>query len=244
MVKSILTGAAKLALAMILAVAVLAFGAWAVSAWNSHRTAQREAPLATKKDWATQTIFRLPVAVSTSWRERQVLYQVNISDYREDEYFRSPNSSITLQFFDMDGFGLWAHEISSEEMITLTGSDDQGVTGFSWTGGAGNVSADTYGRASTLRVLRTGWSVKTAAVPTPKVPAPVPSKPSPLWRSRANWRRLAVGASEDAVRTALGEPTRIQRFGETLSRWDYGGDWRAGTVSFTRGIVTSWSEPR
>jgi hypothetical protein len=59
------------------------------------------------------------------------------------------------------------------------------------------------------------------------------------WKSKANWRKLKKGMSEDDVRALLGEPESVKAM--TFTRWEYG---RYGYVEFydTRG-VNGWGEP-
>jgi len=60
------------------------------------------------------------------------------------------------------------------------------------------------------------------------------------WKSRANWRKLRKGMSEDDVRALLGEPERID--GGSFTDWLYP---RRGRVTFWRGAgVDNWTEPR
>lgn len=60
------------------------------------------------------------------------------------------------------------------------------------------------------------------------------------WKSRANWRKLKMGMSEDEVRALLGEPERID--GGSLSYWKYP---NYGVVRFyMREGVDNWTEPR
>jgi len=60
------------------------------------------------------------------------------------------------------------------------------------------------------------------------------------WKSRANWRKLRKGMSEDDVRALLGEPVRI--YGGNLAIWKYP---NYGEVVFeeNRGVY-QWTEPR
>ena len=59
------------------------------------------------------------------------------------------------------------------------------------------------------------------------------------WKSKANWRKLKKGMSEDDVRALLGEPESVKAV--IFTRWEYG---RYGYVQFhdTRG-VNGWGEP-
>ena len=60
------------------------------------------------------------------------------------------------------------------------------------------------------------------------------------WKSRANWRKLRKGMSEDDVRALLGEPELID--GGSFTYWRYP---RRGEVTFWRGAgVDRWTEPR
>ena len=59
------------------------------------------------------------------------------------------------------------------------------------------------------------------------------------WKSRANWRKLKKGMSEDDVRALLGEPERLN--GGHFARWKYPS---YGEVVFegNRGVF-QWTEP-
>ena len=60
------------------------------------------------------------------------------------------------------------------------------------------------------------------------------------WKSRANWRKLRKGMSENDVRALLGEPELID--GGGFTHWRYP---RRGKVTFWRGDgVDNWTEPR
>jgi hypothetical protein len=60
------------------------------------------------------------------------------------------------------------------------------------------------------------------------------------WRSKANWRKLKRGMSEDNVRALLGEAERIE--GGNIARWIYPnyGD----VVFYGNQGVFQWNEPR
>lgn len=60
------------------------------------------------------------------------------------------------------------------------------------------------------------------------------------WKSKANWRKLKRGMSEDDVRALLGEPERID--GGSITFWRYP---TYGVVRFfMREGVHGWDEPR
>lgn len=69
--------------------------------------------------------------------------------------------------------------------------------------------------------------------------APRPTASNDGWKSVANWRMLATDMSDSDVRKLLGEPSRIN--GGNLAVWSYED---GGTVTFYRGKVNQWSEPR
>ncbi|MFL1465959.1 hypothetical protein [Marinobacter sp. HN1S83] len=59
------------------------------------------------------------------------------------------------------------------------------------------------------------------------------------WKSIANWRRLTTAMDYDDVERILGKPERVD--GGNLAFWHYP---NRGKVTFMRGKVESWSEPR
>jgi hypothetical protein len=63
------------------------------------------------------------------------------------------------------------------------------------------------------------------------------------WRSKANWRRLKVGMTEDDVRSILGEPQKVVvLFATVYWHWNYPG---GPSVDFDKENrrVGGWSEP-
>jgi hypothetical protein len=58
------------------------------------------------------------------------------------------------------------------------------------------------------------------------------------WKNLANWRLLKRGMTGDEVRSALGEPKKID--GGHFTEWYYPNN---GRVVFTREKVYSWNEP-
>ncbi|MDY6799210.1 MAG: hypothetical protein SVX28_10875 [Pseudomonadota bacterium] len=59
------------------------------------------------------------------------------------------------------------------------------------------------------------------------------------WKSIANWRKLTTAMSYDDVERILGKPERVD--GGNIAFWRYP---NRGKVTFMRGKVESWSEPR
>ena len=59
------------------------------------------------------------------------------------------------------------------------------------------------------------------------------------WKSLSNWRKLSTDMGYDEVETMLGTPERVD--GGNIARWQYP---NGGDVTFMRGKVHSWSEPR
>jgi hypothetical protein len=59
------------------------------------------------------------------------------------------------------------------------------------------------------------------------------------WKSLANWRSLATGMTPSDVRGILGEPSRVD--GGQIANWYYQ---NSGDVTFMRGKLYSWREPR
>jgi len=59
------------------------------------------------------------------------------------------------------------------------------------------------------------------------------------WKSIENWRKLSTDMDASEVKKILGEPQRVD--GGPFSSWYYP---NRGTVSFVRGKVTEWMEPR
>ena len=59
------------------------------------------------------------------------------------------------------------------------------------------------------------------------------------WKSRANWRKLRKGMSEDEVRALLGEPERLN--GGSFSRWKYP-SYEEVVFHMNRGVY-QWTEP-
>jgi len=58
------------------------------------------------------------------------------------------------------------------------------------------------------------------------------------WKNLANWRLLKRGMTDDEVRSALGEPKKID--GGLFTQWYYPNN---GRVVFTREKVYGWNEP-
>jgi hypothetical protein len=59
------------------------------------------------------------------------------------------------------------------------------------------------------------------------------------WKSIANWRKLTVGMKPNTVEKILGSADRIE--GGKLAEWYYK---NGGKVTFYKGEVNRWSEPR
>lgn len=59
------------------------------------------------------------------------------------------------------------------------------------------------------------------------------------WKSLANWKKLHAGMGFSDVRKLLGEPEWTHS--GNLASWHYKNN---GKVSFFRGVVDSWEEPR
>ena len=59
----------------------------------------------------------------------------------------------------------------------------------------------------------------------------------------ANWRKMKIGMTEEAVRAILGEPLRIVRFSAQLYTWRYSIDSAYSQIGFGRNGVESWMEP-
>lgn len=63
------------------------------------------------------------------------------------------------------------------------------------------------------------------------------------WKDISNWRKLSTQQSYDDVRKLLGEPAKID--GGVVAIWYYGkNEFDYGQVSFIRGVVHSWIEPK
>jgi len=56
------------------------------------------------------------------------------------------------------------------------------------------------------------------------------------------WRQLEIGMSMTSVRGILGEPSKVGAIG-TYVTWYYGANSLGGSVNFTGGKVSAWSEP-
>ena len=66
------------------------------------------------------------------------------------------------------------------------------------------------------------------------------SERRPQYRAnRENWRQLRERMREDKVQELLGEPQRVTNYGSSVT-WHYP---IQGMVHFSRGRVSSWSEP-
>jgi len=64
------------------------------------------------------------------------------------------------------------------------------------------------------------------------------------WRDLANWRQLRRGMSMDQVRALLGEPERVDAYGEAFTIWSW--DSGSANVRFdgSSDKLSAWSEPR
>jgi len=240
-------GAGKLAGALLLVALALSVCAWGYATWQARVRQEKEAPLAIKKQWETQQVLSvMPVDVATAWRNGRTYYQLTVSNYSEERFSLESNAALSLEFLDSDGFKLWEKHIPWDEMTRQTSRPDAGIEGFSWEGDE-YTSADDYGRASRFDIVWRGLAPKpvvSATRPRPEQSLPEPSERSATpWRTLANWRKLAVGQSEDRVRALLGEPTNVERYGQNLHQWRYGDIVDGGQVSFTDGVVARWREP-
>jgi len=59
------------------------------------------------------------------------------------------------------------------------------------------------------------------------------------WKSLANWRQLTTDMTPNDVKRILGEPSRVK--GGDIAIWYYQ---NSSSVTFMRGKIYSWSEPR
>ena len=76
----------------------------------------------------------------------------------------------------------------------------------------------------------------------PSQARPVPT--SSKWQDKANWRRLRIGMTMDAVRALLGEPEKVDVLaGVTLWYWDYSSGSNTYLRFDPRGRLDAWSEP-
>jgi len=61
--------------------------------------------------------------------------------------------------------------------------------------------------------------------------------------TRAKWRQLRKGMTQDKVRALLGEPGKVTVVSSSYTQWRYGSLLHGGNVSFGEKGVDGWSEP-
>jgi len=109
-------------------------------------------------------------------------------------------------------------------------------------------SERTEKKAAAVKVIKTKEQSKK------RPPKPIKIKIVSKWHDLENWRQLRIGLSKNEVTAILGEPSSIRR--DTSSEyWSYGGDYKAGEVSFQKSIeeisnginveekLREWKEP-
>ncbi len=146
-IKSFFIGALKIAVAIMLAIALLSIIGWGIYSYKQKREMVKNEPLRKPRIWPSITVPSLDNStfkLSTTWRDGELAYQFKMSGFPKEleNSFRRGIPHFTLTFLDENGFKLYEHIIVSSDIVRMV--DDKGKGIGVQSKGQIYVNADTY----------------------------------------------------------------------------------------------------